>query len=128
MLQSLDVLRLAKGLGEHAMFHQKVVAENVAQSDTPNYRARDVSSFRDMMSPDPSTPLRNTRPGHQGGHDAIPRMDAFVDLSAEAAPNGNSVSIEAEMVKSTEARRQFDLSLAVYRSSLDILRSALRAR
>ena len=44
------------------------------------------------------------------------------------APNGNSVSLEDEMVKNAETKRQHDISIAVYRSSLTMLRTAMGRR
>jgi flagellar basal-body rod protein FlgB len=47
------------------------------------------------------------------------------DRDAEPSPNGNTVSLETELVRSASAKRQHDVSLAIYRSSLDILRASL---
>ena len=44
------------------------------------------------------------------------------------APNGNDVSIETEMVRGVDARRQHDAAMAIFRASLDILRTSLGRR
>jgi flagellar basal-body rod protein FlgB len=44
------------------------------------------------------------------------------------SPNGNSVSLETEMVKAADTQREHDLALAVYGKSLDILRASLGRR
>jgi len=41
------------------------------------------------------------------------------------APNANTVSIETEMMKSVEARHQFDMALNIYRSVSAIVRTSL---
>jgi flagellar basal-body rod protein FlgB len=41
------------------------------------------------------------------------------------APNGNSVSLEAEMVKSVEARQNHEMALAIYRATSDVIRASL---
>ena len=41
------------------------------------------------------------------------------------APNGNSVSIEQEMVKAASARQDHEMALAIYRTTSDILRASL---
>ena len=46
----------------------------------------------------------------------------------EPAPNGNTVSIEYELVRQADAKRQFDLSLSVYQSGLSLLRTSLGRR
>ena len=54
-----------------------------------------------------------------------PLSNFAVELtSQEPSPNGNSVSLEAEMMRSTKVRHDHDLALAVYKTSLDILRAA----
>ena len=40
-------------------------------------------------------------------------------------PNGNTVSLELEMVKAVDADRQHGRALAIYRSGLTILRASL---
>ena len=50
---------------------------------------------------------------------------ATFDLGGESSPNGNNVSVEVEMARGTDAKSSHDLALAVYKSSLDILRASL---
>ena len=47
------------------------------------------------------------------------------DLGGEASPNGNTVSLEQEMVRGTQAKSNHDLALTVYKTSLDIIRTSL---
>ena len=53
---------------------------------------------------------------------------ALVDAGGEPSPNGNTVSIEDELVRQADAKRQFDLSLYVYQSGLSLLRTSLGRR
>jgi flagellar basal-body rod protein FlgB len=48
-----------------------------------------------------------------------------VDEAQPTDPNGNSVSVEQEILRSVDAKRQHDRAIAIYRSSLKILRSSL---
>jgi flagellar basal-body rod protein FlgB len=41
------------------------------------------------------------------------------------APNGNSVSLEREMMRAAETRQSHDMALAVYGTARGILRAAL---
>ena len=45
--------------------------------------------------------------------------------SAATSPNGNSVSLEDEMVKGADIKRQHDLALTIYKTSLGLLRSSI---
>ena len=73
---------------------------------------------------DSSQDMRATRSGHLG---APARMAAAVpfDSGGAEAPNGNSVSLEKEMVKSVEARQEHEMALAIYRATSDVIRASL---
>ena len=126
MFQRLTVFETAYAMAVHAGQKQAVVAQNVANADTPGYVARDLPSFKDVYSPAQSggTLLRATREGHLHGQVADARTMIEKDPSF-ASPDGNSVSIEAEMLRGTDAKRQHDRSLAIYRSALTVLRTSL---
>lgn len=126
MFEQIEIMRMARDMAVHAAARQSVVAQNVANADTPGYRARDTLSFADSYRSAGDTPgLRTTRAGHvEDTTTTGTRLHAFVS-DEEPAPNGNSVSLEAELVKSSSAKRQHDISLAIYKSSLDLFRTAL---
>ncbi|MEO1363117.1 MAG: FlgB family protein [Pseudomonadota bacterium] len=126
MFQGLTVFETAYAMAVHAGQKQAVVAQNVANADTPGYVARDLPSFKDIYAPAGSSDVvaRATRDGHMHGHASDARTLIEKDHSF-AAPDGNSVSIDAEMLRGTDAKRQHDRSLAIYRSALSVLRSSL---
>ena len=126
MFDNLEILRMSQGLAKHAGTRQELIARNVANADTPGYRAQDVASFSETYrSSSDSAALRVTRPGHVDASAPGPAQARPVDAPGSSAPNGNTVSIETEMVKATGVRQDFDMALAIYKSSLDILRSAI---
>ena len=47
MFGQIDTMRMARDLGAHAAQRQRVIATNVANADTPGYRARDLERFSD---------------------------------------------------------------------------------
>jgi flagellar basal-body rod protein FlgB len=126
MDMNLSILRLASGLMAHSTARQRVIAENIAHADTPGYRARDVADFAATLESDDAFSARTTRPGHftfgadPNGFD--PR-EATV-LGAET-PNGNSVSLEDQMMRAAEVLQSHELAMGVYRKSMDILRASL---
>lgn len=129
MYGSLEVFRLADGLARHAAERQAVAAQNVANADTPGYRARDLPAFAELVAKTGQPmPLRRSRGGHFASAGAAATMSASprpVEVPGGGSPNGNTVSLEAEMVRGVEIRQQHDRALAVYRSALDILRTSL---
>ena len=128
MFGNLEILRLAGGLSRHAEARGLEIARNVANADTPGYRARDLKPFEQTFAESAGAlPLRTTRPGHLPGREDFAGWQV-VDASDGESPNGNTVSLEDQMVKSAEVRQNHDTALAVYSTTLDILRSAIGKR
>lgn len=126
MFAQIDTMRMARDLGAHAAQRQRVIAMNVANADTPGYRARDLPEFEDGLGRSPLE-LRRTRAGHVQS-DASGTRARPVDVQGEPSPNGNTVSLEDEMVRSADAKREFDLSLSVMQSGLNLMRIAIGRR
>ena len=126
MFKNLEMFQTSYAMARHAGARQATTAANMANADTPGYRARAIDSFRDTYV-DGSSNLRATRTGHLGmDATASPPTPHFAD--AESSPNGNSVSIEQEMVNSIEIQREHSRALAIYKHSLDILRMSIGRR
>lgn len=118
MFQGLEVLRLAQSLATHAGIRQQAIAQNVAHADTPGYRARDAVSFAEYLDRVGLAPP--LRPGDLIRPDARP---------ATHAPDGNTVSLEREMMRAAEVRGQHEMALGIYSSARDLIRASLgRAR
>lgn len=119
-----DVMRMAQAMARHSAARQNVIAENIAQADTPGFRARDAADFGARYRGEDG--LRATRAGHLGasadGQDLRPEIDR---TAPTLSPNGNSVSLEREMMRAAQTRQSHDLALAVYSSARTVLRMAL---
>ena len=127
MLESLNLTRMAEALAEHAASRMDQIARNVAQANTPGYKAMDLPDFAQVYDSGPQGGMRATKAGHitaaKTATEAIPQAAA-----GAAAPNGNTVSLEREMVKSVSVRQEHDMALAVYSHARDILRASLGRR
>ena len=122
MFQNLDVFRTAMAMARHAGTQQAYSAQNIANADTPGYRAKDLPDFQSTVR-DSLMGQRATRANHLNG--SVGREVTFEERRAALDPNGNTVSLEEEMVKSVGAQRQHDRALAIYKSSMTILRTSL---
>jgi flagellar basal-body rod protein FlgB len=126
MDHNLTLLRLASSLAAHATARQGLVAENIANADTPGYRARDVAEFDAALEEGPGFAARATRAGHMSLAEGDPRFEARETAAFGAeTPNGNSVSLEDQMIRGAEVRQSHDLALGVYRKTMDILRTSI---
>ncbi|MEM6890727.1 MAG: FlgB family protein [Pseudomonadota bacterium] len=125
MLDAPYIMKMAQSLARHAGARQAQVAQNIANADVPGYRARDVVEFARAYDGSLTKPdLKVTRESHLSGRATRQAYRTF-EMSSEAAPNGNTVSLEREMVRGTDAKSSHDLALSVYKSSLDIIRTSL---
>ena len=113
---------------------QQLIAQNVANSDTPGYASRDLKpfTFDAKMQAQAGVSMQSvTQPGHmtppsarRGSGGAFKSTKADI---TETTLNGNSVSLEDEMMRMTEARMSYDAAVGFYQKSLDLLRMAARA-
>ncbi len=111
---------------------QKVLAENVANSDTPNFRERDlvapkfeVSGAMVSQQVKPVA-LATTESGHIGG---VSMSDAAFKSQSkgnfEVRPTGNSVNLEDEMMKVAANQMDYQAATALYTRSLGLLKLAI---
>ena len=132
MFQTLDFFNTASQLARHSATRQSVVAENIANADTPGYRAKEIETFSEVFSSDVKNltmaSLKTSRPGHiERQSPGLQVASASDEFLGAASPNGNTVSLEAEMVKASEVKHRHELALATYRGGLDLLRTAISA-
>lgn len=125
MYEAPYLMKMAQSVARHAGARQAQIATNIANADTPGFRARDVVDFSETYRQGGSAAdIRTSRAGHMTGG-ALRTGPATYDVGGPASPNGNTVSLEAEMVRSTDAKSTHETALAVYKASLDILRTSL---
>lgn len=126
MFENIQMMRMARALTAHAAERQTVVARNIANSDTPGFKARDIQDFA-ARHEGAAASMRQTRAGHMGATNQ-PAAARQIVSDTGMSPNGNSVSLEEEMVKLAETRRSHDLSISIYRSALNMMRTSIGRR
>jgi flagellar basal-body rod protein FlgB len=115
MFEGLQIFQLAGGLARHAASRQAVVAQNIANADTPGYRARDVGGFAETW--------RNMTEDVRNGRGEMPMR--VIDAQTPASPNGNTVSLELEMLRGIEAQRAHSRAMRIYGSAMSIMRTSI---
>lgn len=107
---------------------QQVLAQNVANADTPGYVPQDLKqqSFRDLLGGSARPTLAATHSRHLSG--AVRGAGGFAVVrvkTAETTPSGNRVSLEQEMMKVGETATDHHLMTSLYRRHLGMIRAAL---
>ncbi|MEJ1161005.1 flagellar basal body rod protein FlgB [Prosthecomicrobium sp. N25] len=110
---------------------QRLLAENVANADTPQYRGRDLKAPRVQSSglrpPNPpSIAVATTAAGHiQGRPIGGAGFRDAAQTGFETTPNGNAVNLEEEMMKAAENQIEYQAVTSLYQRSLGVIRTAI---
>ena len=130
MFDMPQIMHMAQSMARHAAARQGIVAANVANSDTPGYAARDLRPFaetyRTSTASQPTGTMRATRAGHAGLHPDAALIRIEPDPApATRNPNGNTVSVEREMMRAVDIRQSHERALGIYATARNILRASL---
>ena len=110
---------------------QRVLAENVANADTPKFQPRDLAP--PTIRPAPAGRVRAGPGAHQSRASRRRRAAARAfqldrDGGFEARPSGNAVSLEDEMLKVAANQMDYQAATALYTRGLGLLKTALGKR
>ena len=112
---------------------QRVVAQNVANSDTPGYVARDLrapTDFAAALRDGGGLRMAQTSVAHMpiGGPNGAPvaRFTSEKTPDSETTLDGNSVVVEEQMLKMAESRMAYDAAISLYQKSMTMLRMAAK--
>lgn len=126
MFQHLDVFQMSSAMARHAAQSQALTAQNVANADTPHFVGKEMPPFAALYTPAENAAIqRATREGHLNGTTGGPEM-APVEMRGSEKPNGNTISLEIELLKAADASSHHERALAIYKSSMDVLRATIR--
>jgi flagellar basal-body rod protein FlgB len=123
---------------KHLSERQRVIAENIANSETPRFKARDVTA------PDFSA-LIEAQGGARGApHIARPRIQITAGMAAmgarppraasdiildrntvETKPDGNNVTLEEQLLKMGGVQSDFAAMTNLYRKQMDLMKTAI---
>lgn len=102
---------------------QALLAQNIANADTPGYVARDVAPFAQTLARVSSPALVRTQPDDLAGV-PIPPPDAQTK-PRERAPDGNAVQLDRQLTTMAENQTTQALVTAIYRKYLTMFDLAL---
>lgn len=115
-MQPVNLFKLASLQAEWLSVRQSAVAGNIANADTPGYRAVDVEPFEKMLGRS-GVSLAATQPGHFGAKaDEVSFKTRDDDRTTAALPSNNTVVLEQELMKSGEVSREFGLNTAIVKA------------
>lgn len=126
MFTELNVFKISYSMATHAGKRQALVSQNIANADTPGYHAKDIKPFKEVFAAgDRTGSMTATRGSHLNGAAGSGMDWAVTTDDAGSDPNDNSVSVETELLKGVDTERQHKRAMAIYKSSMNILRASL---
>lgn len=126
-ITEIGLFRLAEQRLAWTDARQKLLAQNVANSDTPAYRAQDLTPFaKTLAAASPAGSPVLTNPMHLAGTAGSGTAQLDVTARPEAkAPDGNAVSMQDELTKIAETDQSQAFVLNLYHSYLGMFSTAL---
>ncbi len=129
-LDDIPLFAMLKSKMSYVNARQQVIAQNVANADTPDYVPQDLKPFSfAAMTEAAGSALIVNQPGQIA---AAPSVETAtlkpVDTpDSEARIDGNEVVLEDQMNKLTEARIDYVVAVDLYQQSMSMLSTASRA-
>jgi flagellar basal-body rod protein FlgB len=110
---------------------QKLIAENVANTDTPGFVPKDLKEPPRQgvgAAGGISLTMTQTSPLHLTAAGSTMSEQGVAAERFETRPSGNGVNLEAEMLKASENQADYQLAASLYQKSLAMLRTAAGAK
>jgi len=128
-ITDIPILSMLRTRMQWNQVRQEVLAENIANADTPNFQAHDLAEpdFSRQLSQVASVGLARTDPNHiagaAGGGES--GFAANIKDRYEIRPRGNGVSHEDEMLQLGNNQQDYEAVTAMYTHSLGLIKLAL---
>ena len=116
---SIDVFALAEKRLEWTGQRQAVLAQNIANANTPGYAARDVKPFSEVLA-------ARAQPTAASGPALTTAARSVADRTvAERSLSGNAVILDEQMEKVAETDNSNQLAMNLYKKYQSMFRTAL---
>jgi flagellar basal-body rod protein FlgB len=110
---------------------QRLLSENVANADTPNFRPRDLAPLQfDRTGPVlTAIGLERTKPGHFASSEASSsQFQSSRSAGFQVRTSGGGVNLEDEMIKVAANQMDYQAATTLYTRSLGLIKTALGKR
>ncbi|MCF6292083.1 MAG: flagellar basal body rod protein FlgB [Robiginitomaculum sp.] len=114
---------------------QKVLAENIANADTPGFTPKDIDekSFHRMLNATQSSRssrskmiVTDSRHFSGSGGTGVSNVKLIETPGRETTMNGNSVVLEEQVSELAATRARYDAAIGLYQKSLGLIRMAIK--
>jgi flagellar basal-body rod protein FlgB len=125
-VSQIYLLQLASQQAKWLSTRQTAIANNIANANTPGYRAVDVRPFSDVLDNTQIT-MATTNSAHIAPSDEEETTVRSAETDGwDTTVSGNSVSLEEEMIKGGDINRSFTLNNNIKRAFHQMILSVLK--
>ncbi|MBP2673414.1 MAG: flgB [Deltaproteobacteria bacterium] len=118
-----DIFKTLEGQLRASTLRHGVIASNIANVDTPGYKARDVK-FNETLN-EATIELRSTQPGHMTPSGQVAGGSVNEDQRASWGDQ-NNVELDMEVAKMTENAVFFQAATTLLSKNIQMYKAALR--
>jgi flagellar basal-body rod protein FlgB len=104
---------------------QAVLAQNIANANTPGFKPHDLQPFGMALAATHAVAPVRTQPNHLAGTTAAAAPDEVVDRTHEQSPDGNAVALDEQLVKVADTENKHALVTTIYKKYMSMLSTAL---
>jgi len=110
---------------------QKVLAQNIANANTPDYKPKDLTRVdfstvlkevtdSNVLRPETTNPLHMPSP-----NDIADPKNRQMKKTYDVVPTGNAVVLEEQMVTSAQTATDYNLMTTLFQKNVSMIRTAL---
>ncbi len=115
-MEPIQLFELASRQAQWLTVRQNVVAGNIANANTPHYRAKDVQPFESVLQ---NTGIQMAAT-HRAHFTESPEAAHVTEVSAldgvAVQQSGNTVALEEELMKTGAIKRDYELNAGLVKS------------
>jgi flagellar basal-body rod protein FlgB len=120
----VSLLDLAQQRLSWADERQSVLAQNIANANTPGYKPHDLRPFAEALAGAGAVAPVRTDPNHLAGTLPTKTPGDVLDRTHLKSPDGNAVSLDEQLVKVADTETTHQLVTSIYRAYLTMFRTA----
>ena len=104
----------------------EILSRNIANADTPNYKARDLNFHNVLKNAGSSASIKASHQNHVSSNSYKGSAEMVYTVPFNASVDGNTVELSVEQAKYGKAAAQYQATLRFLEGEISGIRKALR--
>lgn len=118
--------QLLEGIIKTSAFRHKVLASNIANAETPGYKAKDVPFNQEVQ--EQVMGMTTTAPDHIRGNKNPKEVMGIIPVERAAGEDGNNVALDMELANMTENALLYEAGVKLLSRKLMMYKNAIKGR